>query len=354
MSAPCDPKAPAPGAAAEHAAGDGLGLGASPMSRRRKPQPTPKQPTCPPRTEIPQVGSPADSQKDGGAAPSLDAAGVLDQIVRNLHRFLVLPPHAAEAIALWALAAHAVDSFDVFALLAVLSPTKRCGKTTLLDALECVLPQPLAVSNATAASLFRLVDTSRVSLLIDEFDSFWKAHPELRNILNASHKKSKAYVIRVEEEKRRRVVRRYCVWGPKVLAVIGTLPDTLADRALVMPMRRKAKHETRERARDAALRQAFAPLCQRCSAWAAANATALREADPKIPDALDDRAADNWHALFAVADLAGGLWPDRARQVAVYLSKDRARDDDAPGVQLLSDLRVLFLDDAGTVKLDRL
>ena len=42
---------------------------------------------------------------------------------------------------------------------------------------------------------------------------------------------------------------------------------------------------------------------------AADNFDKLAEPDPKMPD-LNDRAADNWHPLLAIADLAGGTWPE--------------------------------------------
>jgi putative DNA primase/helicase len=76
----------------------------------------------------------------------------------------------------------------------------------------------------------------------------------------------------------------------------------------------------------------------------------LRELDPVIPEALDDRAADNWRALLAIADCAGGEWPSRARDAAIALSSSRAEADSAAGVTLLEDIRDLF-DELGTDRL---
>ena len=78
---------------------------------------------------------------------------------------------------------------------------------------------------------------------------------------------------------------------------------------------------------------------------------ALRRADPSIPKGLHDRAADNWGPLFAIADEAGGKWPERAREIAVAFS---ARDDDggSPGELLLGDIRATFDQiERGVVKL---
>ncbi len=65
--------------------------------------------------------------------------------------------------------------------------------------------------------------------------------------------------------------------------------------------------------------------------------------DPDVPAALDDRAADGWEPLLAIADAAGGHWPRSARLAAVALSADRnSPDDGTPGVRLLADVRIVF------------
>src|SRR5262249_27692909 len=63
--------------------------------------------------------------------------------------------------------------------------------------------------------------------------------------------------------------------------------------------------------------------------------------DPTIPDSLNDRAADCWRPLLAIADLAGGSWPEIARQAALALS-NRNGDDGSTGVQLLVDIHKIF------------
>ena len=60
-----------------------------------------------------------------------------------------------------------------------------------------------------------------------------------------------------------------------------------------------------------------------------------------MPSELNDRQQDGWRKLFAIADLAGGDWPERARSAALILSQDdEAHNSD--GVQLLADLEELF------------
>jgi putative DNA primase/helicase len=70
-------------------------------------------------------------------------------------------------------------------------------------------------------------------------------------------------------------------------------------------------------------------------------------ADPAVPDALNDRAADNWRPLLAVADRAGGEWPVRTPDAALVLSGDPV-DGGSIRTQLLADIRPLLIDE--TVK----
>ena len=64
----------------------------------------------------------------------------------------------------------------------------------------------------------------------------------------------------------------------------------------------------------------FAIVRRQAARWAADNFDNLIDPDPAIPQALNDRAADNWRPLLAIADMAGGEWPQRAREAACVLS----------------------------------
>ena len=64
-------------------------------------------------------------------------------------------------------------------------------------------------------------------------------------------------------------------------------------------------------------------------------------ADPAMPAGIYNRAADNWHPLLCVSDIAGGAWPERARKVAIEQSSE-GEDGMSAGVLLLGDLRELF------------
>src|SRR5262249_11903092 len=65
----------------------------------------------------------------------------------------------------------------------------------------------------------------------------------------------------------------------------------------------------------------------------------MSTADPAM-GALQNRVADNWRPLFTLADLAGGPWPRRVREIA--LAVDTARAEQSTGVQLIADCKAAF------------
>lgn len=269
----------------------------------------------------------------------VDGAELLRALVLTLARYVALPGGGATAVALWILHTHAHDLSNVSAVLAIRSPEKRCGKTTLLHLLSALVPRPLPTANITPAALFRAVDRFEPCLLVDEADTFLTRNDELRGILNSGHARANAFVIRTVGDDYE--ARRFRTWCPKAMALIGSLPTTLEDRSITIRMRRKTKQEQVERLRLDRLGE-LEPLRRQAARWIQDHTQHLEEADPDIPSELGDRAQDNWRPLIAIADLAGGPWPDRARKAAKLLSAADGDDEDSAGVQLLADLRGLF------------
>jgi putative DNA primase/helicase len=267
----------------------------------------------------------------------VNLAKLLDEITLMARLHLVLPNGAAELLALWVLHAHAHDCFDISPVLAITSPTPECGKTTCLTLLGALVPRPCPAANITAAALFRAVEKWQPTLLIDEADTFLKNSDELRGVLNCGHQRSNAYIIRTTGDDHE--PRQFRTWAPKAVALIGKLPPTLASRAIHIELRRKTVSENVERLRSDRLDH-LEPLLRRAARWAADNAISLRMADPLIPEVLSGRTADNWRPLVAIADMAGGEWPARARRIAQELDGDRA--EQTAGVMLLEDTKRIF------------
>lgn len=296
-------------------------------------------PACDPDTGTRETGSGITLADPEPWPEPVDGNALLQAIKSAIERYVVLPEQSAIAAALWVLHAHAHDAAFISPFLALLSPEKRCGKTTMLQVVGTLSPRRMFASNITPAALFRAVEKYRPTLLIDEADTFLREREELRGILNSGHTRTTAYVVRtVGDNHEAATFKTYC---PKVVALIGKLPDTLEDRSLVLPLRRKGAGENVERLRADKL-ECMEPVCRQAWRWAQDNIDALKTHDPDVPTELHDRAADNWRPLLAVAELVGGDWPERARTAATALSCREAGDTESLREMLLSDIRNLF------------
>jgi len=273
----------------------------------------------------------------------LDLAEYLGALEAFLTRYVAFPSqHEPPAVALWIAHAHLVEEFETSPLLAVTSAEMRSGKTRLLDCLELLVPHPFRVVIPSEAVVYTvLAQRPRRTMLLDEADAIFgprtaERYEGLRAILNSGNRRGTP-VLRVKLEGRRREVDSFDVFGPKAIAGIGDLPDTVSDRAIPVRLKRRAPGEVVAKFRR---RTAEAEASRIVCAWPAGTLVT----DVTVPDALPDRAADSWEPLLAIADAAGGTWPQRARSAAVALSGEEQQAA-STGLRLLSDIREVF---AGT------
>src|SRR5437868_11171476 len=264
----------------------------------------------------------------------VNGAELLSAITRAISKYMVMELGAAECVALWALFTHAIDAFGIATRLAITSPRPQCGKTTLLDILYRLVVRPLLAGNVSAASVFRVVEVAQPTLMIDEADTFLPGNDELRGVLNSGHRRGGS-VIRVVGEAME--VREFSTFAPAAIAMIGNLPGTLADRSISIALKRKRADEAVESFRYDRTEE-LDQLARMCARWAADNIVRLRQVDPIVPADLYNRAADNWRPLLAIAEAAGGDWPQRAREIAAQT----VDADQAKRVGLLADIRDVF------------
>jgi len=291
----------------------------------------------------------ADKSAEGGDAITLadpepwpdpvDGRELLEEIKETIEHLVILPEQSAIAAALWILHAHTQDAAFISPLLALCSPEKRCGKTTLLQVVGELTPRSLFASNITPPALFRTVEKYKPTLLIDEADTFLQDNDELRGILNAGHTQKTAYVVRTKEPDFEPVM--FKTWCPKAIAMIGKLKDTLEDRSIVCQLRRKSSGEKVERLRQDRL-AALLPVRRKAWRWGRDNLDNLRNVEPTVPPELHDRAADNWRPLLAISEAIGGKWPEHARHAALALSCRDAGETESIRELLLSDIRTMF------------
>ncbi|OFV90131.1 MAG: hypothetical protein A3H95_13895 [Acidobacteria bacterium RIFCSPLOWO2_02_FULL_64_15] len=273
-------------------------------------------------------------------ADPVDGAALLDTIAATFTRYLALPNHASTFLALWVLHTYTFAAWFTSPFLAITSPVKRCGKTLLLIVLGALVPRRLFASNVTPAVLFRTIEKYGPTLLIDEADTFVRDNDELRGVLNSGHTRTTAVAIRAVGDDHD--PRAFSTWCPKAIALIGKLPDTLADRAIEVAMRRRTAGERVERLRQDRIEAACAQFRRQAARWAADHLTELQDADPIAPVELHDRAADCWRPLLALADHAGARWPALAREAAKALSGVTDDADQPATVLLLGDAQTIF------------
>ena len=133
--------------------------------------------------------------------------------------------------------------------------------------------------------------------------------------------------------------RAFATYAAVAIALIGTLPDTLADRSIPVVLKRKLLSEATESFRIDRVGH-LEVLARKAARWAADNAEAIAKADPDMPPGVHSRAADNWRPLFAIADAAGGEWPKRARAAASQVAAEG--ETESMTELLLGDIRDTF------------
>jgi len=233
---------------------------------------------------------------------------------------------------------------------------KAVRKDRLVEVLERIVDKPLFVSGITAAALLRVIEQCAPCMLLDEIDTMMKGDAELREalrgLINSGFDRAGArFVKNVPRPGGGYEAQAFSTWCPMLLAGIGKLPGTVADRAIEIELERKPSAQKVKplRAGDGS---ELRDIGRKAARWVADNLDALRDTQPETPAQLHDRAADTWSPLFAIADLAGGVWPERARAAAIELSA-RSEDAMSNGVLLLADLRQLFAKEPSDVLFTR-
>jgi hypothetical protein len=235
---------------------------------------------------------------------------ILDDVDAYLGRFVAFPsPEARHAVTLWAAHTHCFDCFDSTPRLVLTSPEKQSGKTRCLEVLDLIAANTISAGSISRAALVRsLAEQPTPTVLLDEYDTVFGDRPtdgseDLRGIINNGHRAGMDYIICVPPKWDRQA---FPVYAPIALAGIGHLPDTVVDRSVLITMRRQAPGERAEQFRRRPHEPPGIELGERLAAWVEEISHRLDGYEPDNP--LEDRAADVWEPLLAIAEHAGPDW----------------------------------------------
>jgi hypothetical protein len=271
------------------------------------------------------------------------AADLLDYIANYLKRFVVLSIFQTAVISLWIIHTYIFDSFDTTPYLNIYSPEKRSGKTRLLEVLDHLVSRPWFTGRVTPAVLARKIDKEKPTLLLDESDAAFKGDKEysqtLRGILNTGFRSTGKSSICTGQGAHIGYadLSTFC---PKAIAGIGNLPDTISDRSIPIRLKRRSQNETIDSFRFKQVEKEASVIRECIVHWI--EEISIIDCSPDIPAGLDDRAADCWEPLLAIADVAGGDWPEKSRKAALELMTGSNREDESLGVRLLGDIKSIL------------
>src|SRR6185437_15691027 len=237
---------------------------------------------------------------------------------------------------------HVADVADYTPYIHLSSPVRGCGKSTVQQLLEQTAYRACRSDGITAAALYRRIDRLSPTMLLDELDTRLKGDSGelLRGVLNSGFQKGGRITICVGDDHEERDFNTFC---PKCLAGIGRLWDTVASRSIAIRIEKASRAELKRltKLRGDRIKGICEPVRRRLRRWADDTLPLLSDADPDVPEEMEARQADVWRPLLAIADVAGGAWPARARAAASALSCGAMEEGDH-ALMLLEDVRALY------------
>jgi Protein of unknown function (DUF3631) len=266
---------------------------------------------------------------------SVDTAEVLAGIEAKFRRYVVVPDSIAVATALWVAFTYLVEIAVYAPKLLFQFPERDAGKSTALHVIRWMVQRPYLAVEATGAAIYRIVDRLKPTLILDEADTLFERSTVLAHIINSSWDNSGAKIPRVGS---RREVVEFDVYGTQAMSMKGlNMPDTTLSRCIICMIWPKLPSEVVDdfNKRDD---EEFVTLRRKLLRWSVDNAVPLQAATPK--GQFNNRIRHNWQLLWAIADLAGGEWPKRARAAALELETER--DEPSEGRRLLAAIRDIF------------
>jgi hypothetical protein len=286
--------------------------------------------------------------------PSLEpvdgAKLVLDLCTNVVSAFIVFEPQFVLPFVLWVIMVYLHQLFNFCGYIRFRSPEKLCGKSTALDILFELTPRPLLVGNMSASSMYRLIPEYHLTILLDEAQSYVKKDTDIGGILDAGYQKNRPAV---RTNPNTMETEFFDTYGPKALASIGPLNDTIESRSIIVPMTRKSADQDVKQICDILQDSPdwFLVYRRKLMRWTEDNKDKIVATRLTRPSFLGNRNWDKWKPLFVIAHVLGGKIPATLRDNAHTIVTG---DDSELGIRLeiLSMLRDLFKEKGPTLPKD--
>jgi hypothetical protein len=160
-----------------------------------------------------------------------------------------------DLIAIWCMGTYFHEIFASYPYI-FLNAVKRSGKSKTLNLTGCMAFNSINALTMTPSSLFRIVESTKATVLIDEIENLNKKDTgDMRTLLLAGYKKG-TEVPRVEEKKSSTGMKAYGVptyqtFSPKIMANISGIEDVLEDRCIGIVLNRGSDKHKMNREIDA-------------------------------------------------------------------------------------------------------
>ena len=271
----------------------------------------------------------------------VEGAIILTNTAEAIQRHMAMREVDTYVVALWCAHTHIFEVFGHTPRLAITAPAAECGKSVLLNLVSNLVSKPMEADNISPAPFFRLAASQQPTFLIDEVDVWLKEDSDLRGALNNGWQRN-GQVIRCVGDSHE--VRAFGTHTPVALVGIQLpkkLKETTLTRSIVVELTRALPEEVIEYYDQRKHRKVLGDLCRQLARWTTDNSATLAACDPTLPPGVLNRRADKWRPLFAIAESAGGVWPERVKRA--LLAEDSANTYTRE-VQLLHDIAAILAD----------
>jgi len=240
----------------------------------------------------------------------------LDLAREFVGRFIYASDAELDMLTVWIAHTYVFQAYYATPRLAVMAPMREAGKTTVLNMIAALGKNAIVTMNASAASLYAIIDQEQPTICFDETDNMWGTsgqsgrYREQLSILNNGYTQD-GFVLR----SRSGSAYRYPVFVCAAFAGIGNLPGTLASRSIPISMKPVPDSVDLEEYEPDLFRGEAARIAEVLQSWLAERGPEL-DLQPQMPEGLRSRRRQIMKVMIGIGDLAGPEWSKRIRQAA--------------------------------------